>query len=106
LGDGIDRALDLAREIGFKDGWHLSPGGGWGVSYHEDDLPNPPIEMYVRFITANLKLAVRNAGWRFHIYTWSPAAAWWPVPRWQSTAWVPSSKPGLYLVVDRRRHGG
>lgn len=55
LGDGIDRVLDLVEEIGFQDVWHLSPGGGWGVSYHEDDLPHPPIEQYVRFIAANLQ---------------------------------------------------
>jgi diaminopimelate decarboxylase len=54
LGDGIDKALDLAKEIGFKDDWHLSPGGGWGVSYHEDDLPHPPIELYVRFVAENI----------------------------------------------------
>jgi len=54
LGDGIDRVLDLVQQIGFKDKWHLSPGGGWGVSYNEDDLPHPPLEMYIRFITANL----------------------------------------------------
>jgi len=55
LGDGIDRALDLARQIGFTGSWHLSPGGGWGVAYHEDDLPHPPIEQYVRFVTENIK---------------------------------------------------
>ena len=62
LGDGIDRALDLAREIGFEEGWHLSPGGGWGISYHEDDLPNPPVEMYVRFVSANLQAGCQKRG--------------------------------------------
>ena len=62
LGDGIDKALDLASEIGFKDGWQLSPGGGWGVSYHEDDLPHPSIEMYVRFISENLQAGCQNRG--------------------------------------------
>jgi diaminopimelate decarboxylase len=46
----IDIALDLAKEISFKDDWHFCPGGGWGVAYHEDELPNPPIESYVRGI--------------------------------------------------------
>lgn len=55
LGDGIDRALDLAKEIGFEDDWHLSPGGGWGVAYHEDDLPQPPVELYVRFVAENIR---------------------------------------------------
>jgi diaminopimelate decarboxylase len=62
LGDGIDRVLDLVEEIGFKGDWHLSPGGGWGVSYHEDDLPQPPIEMYVRFIAANLQAGCQKRG--------------------------------------------
>jgi diaminopimelate decarboxylase len=44
----IEMALDLAKEIGFKDEWHFCPGGGWGVAYHEDELPNPSIENYVR----------------------------------------------------------
>jgi len=44
----IDMALDLAKEIGFKAEWHFCPGGGWGVAYHEDELPNPSIEGYVR----------------------------------------------------------
>ena len=46
----IDMALDLAKEIGFKDNWHFCPGGGWGVAYHEDELPSPSIESYVKGI--------------------------------------------------------
>ena len=46
----IEMALDLAKEIGFKGDWHFCPGGGWGVAYHEDELPDPPIESYVRGI--------------------------------------------------------
>ncbi len=46
----IDMALDLAREIGFSGDWHFCPGGGWGVAYHEDELPNPSIESYGRGI--------------------------------------------------------
>ncbi|MCC6501010.1 MAG: diaminopimelate decarboxylase [Anaerolineales bacterium] len=44
----IDLALDIAKEIGFSGTWHLCPGGGWGAAYHEDELPNPSIENYVR----------------------------------------------------------
>jgi diaminopimelate decarboxylase len=47
----IDMALDLAKEIGFSGEWHFCPGGGWGVVYHEDELPNPSIESYVRGIS-------------------------------------------------------
>ncbi|MGE5464575.1 MAG: diaminopimelate decarboxylase [Syntrophothermus sp.] len=46
----IDMALDLAREIGFSAEWHLCPGGGWAMAYHEDELPAPSIESYVRGI--------------------------------------------------------
>ena len=38
---GIELALDLAARIGFDGNWTLSPGGGWGVAYHEDELPQP-----------------------------------------------------------------
>jgi diaminopimelate decarboxylase len=38
---GIELTLDLAAKIGFDGNWTLSPGGGWGVAYHEDELPQP-----------------------------------------------------------------
>jgi diaminopimelate decarboxylase len=44
----IDLALDLSKQIGFEDPWHFCPGGGWSVAYHEDELPQPEIEDYVR----------------------------------------------------------
>ena len=46
----IEMALDLAQEIGFDGEWHFCPGGGWGVAYHEDELPNPSVESYVHGI--------------------------------------------------------
>ena len=46
----IEMALDLAKEIGFSDEWHFCPGGGWGVAYHEDELPHPSVESYVQGI--------------------------------------------------------
>ncbi|HSJ90203.1 MAG TPA: diaminopimelate decarboxylase [Anaerolineales bacterium] len=46
----IELALDLAQRMGFTSEWHFCPGGGWGVAYHEDELPNPSIESYVRGI--------------------------------------------------------
>lgn len=46
----IDLALDIAKEIGLNGEWHFCPGGGWGAAYHEDELPNPSIESYVRGI--------------------------------------------------------
>lgn len=50
----IELGLDLAAEIGFADGWHFSPGGGWGVAYHEDELPQPDANDYVRVIAENV----------------------------------------------------
>ncbi len=50
----IDLALDMAKEIGFNGEWHFCPGGGWGVAYHEDELPNPSIENYVCGITESV----------------------------------------------------
>ena len=46
----IELALDLAKEIGFRGEWHFCPGGGWGVAYHETELPNPVVENYVHGI--------------------------------------------------------
>jgi diaminopimelate decarboxylase len=43
-------ALDLAKQIGFSGDWHFSPGGGWGVAYHEDELPQPDVTDYVKVI--------------------------------------------------------
>ncbi len=50
----IELALDLAKEIGLNDNWHFSPGGGWGVAYHEDELPQPDTNEYVRVIAENV----------------------------------------------------
>jgi len=45
----IERTLDLAEELQLGADWTLCLGGGWGVPYHEDDLPHPSIEDFVRF---------------------------------------------------------
>jgi diaminopimelate decarboxylase len=58
----IDMALDLAREIGFGGEWHFCPGGGWGVAYHEDELPNPSIEGYVRGVAEAVVEGCRERG--------------------------------------------
>lgn len=50
LKPAIELALDLAKQIGFSGEWNFSPGGGWGVAYHEDELPQPEIEPYVKLI--------------------------------------------------------
>jgi diaminopimelate decarboxylase len=58
----IDLALDIAKEIGFRDEWHFCPGGGWGVAYHEDELPNPSIENYVRGIAEAVVEGCKSRG--------------------------------------------
>ena len=58
----IEMALDLAREIGFSREWHFCPGGGWGVAYHEDELPDPSIESYVRGIAESVVEGCRQRG--------------------------------------------
>lgn len=53
----LDNALDLIAALRAEFDWMpriLSPGGGWGVPYHEDDLPHPSIDAYVRFLTERL----------------------------------------------------
>jgi diaminopimelate decarboxylase len=58
----IDMALDLAEEIGLRGEWHFCPGGGWGVAYHEDELPNPSVESYVRGIAESVIEGCRQRG--------------------------------------------
>jgi diaminopimelate decarboxylase len=60
LAQGIELALDAAEKIGFNGEWHLSPGGGWGVAYHEDELPHPSVEQYVRFISELVQAGCRS----------------------------------------------
>ncbi len=50
----ISLALDLIQEIDFDHDWHFCPGGGWGVAYHEEELPQPNIEDYVRAVSENI----------------------------------------------------
>jgi diaminopimelate decarboxylase len=58
----IEMALDLAKEIGFSDEWHFCPGGGWAVAYHEDELPGPSIESYVRGVAESVVEGCRQRG--------------------------------------------
>jgi len=58
----IELGLDLAVEIGLADGWHFSPGGGWGVAYHEDELPQPDSNEYVRMIAENVIEGCKTRG--------------------------------------------
>ena len=53
IGPALSTVLDLAAELRDRTGWTprvLCPGGGWGVAYHEEDLPQPSVETYVKFV--------------------------------------------------------
>jgi diaminopimelate decarboxylase len=57
IGPAIEKALDLVVALRGKSDWLpqvLCPGGGWGVPYHEDDLPFPSIGGYVEFVAERL----------------------------------------------------
>ncbi|MBE0670489.1 MAG: diaminopimelate decarboxylase [Anaerolineales bacterium] len=58
----IEIGLDLAKEIGLTNEWHFSPGGGWGVAYHEDELPQPDTNEYVQVIAENVTAGCRARG--------------------------------------------
>ncbi len=65
IGPALATVLDLAAHISVQTGWApqiLCPGGGWGVPYHEDDLPHPSLERYVTFVAEELVRGCRERG--------------------------------------------
>ena len=54
LKPAIELALDIAKQIGLSGNWHFSPGGGWAVAYHEDELPQPGVNEYVNLIAGSI----------------------------------------------------
>ncbi len=57
IGPALERVLDLLVALRAESDWTpavLCPGGGWGVPYHDDDLPHPSIDDYVRFVAETL----------------------------------------------------
>ena len=94
IGPALATVLDLVEEIRDQSGWvpqALSPGGGWGVPYHEADLPHPSIEDYVTFAGEQLAAGCRERGLPLPRLQLEPGAAWWHAPVSRSTGWVPSS---------------
>ncbi|MFN8443715.1 MAG: diaminopimelate decarboxylase [Caldilineaceae bacterium] len=58
IGPALETIFELIAELHQQTGWTpgvISPGGGWGVPYHEDDLPHPSIEEYVAFVSEKLR---------------------------------------------------
>ena len=68
----IELGLDLVKEIGFSETWHFCPGGGWGTAYHEDELPQPNIEDYIRVITENVIKKCKATGLKLPILHLEP----------------------------------
>jgi len=65
IGPALETVLDLIAETASTTGWQprsLSPGGGWGVAYHEDDLPQPDVDQYVRFVAQHVVEGCRQRG--------------------------------------------
>jgi diaminopimelate decarboxylase len=65
VGPGIDTVLDLVQTLYQRHGWlpaTICPGGGWGVAYHEDELPQPSIESYIAFIAQHLVEGCQRRG--------------------------------------------
>ncbi|MFW6135760.1 MAG: diaminopimelate decarboxylase [Chloroflexota bacterium] len=62
VGEALDESLRLMQAIQPPEGWALCPGGGWGVAYHEDDLPQPSIPHYVRFLADRVRAGCRRHG--------------------------------------------
>ena len=57
--------LDLIAAAQQETGWlpdTICPGGGWGVAYHEDELPHPAISDYVDFIAGHLTAGCQKRG--------------------------------------------
>ncbi|HET6845871.1 MAG TPA: diaminopimelate decarboxylase [Anaerolineales bacterium] len=61
LVSAIDLAVRLAKEMRLPDTWHFCPGGGWGAAYHEDELPQPDIDQYVKVIAREVMRRCRAA---------------------------------------------
>jgi diaminopimelate decarboxylase len=65
IGPALATVLDLVEEVHGQSGWSpavLSPGGGWGVPYHEDDLPHPDIAEYVAYVAQQVTAGCRSRG--------------------------------------------
>jgi diaminopimelate decarboxylase len=65
LEPAMQAALDLAVDCREQTGWQpevICPGGGWGVPYHEDDLPHSDAESYVARIAEALVKGCEQRG--------------------------------------------
>ena len=57
LRPAIQTTLELLSTIKQSMGWFpkvICTGGGWGIPYHEDDLPHPPVKDYLNLISETI----------------------------------------------------
>jgi diaminopimelate decarboxylase len=65
LSQAVHSSVMLLAALRTALGWtakYLSPGGGLGIAYHEDDLPEKPISDYVQTICSSLIESCRAFG--------------------------------------------
>ena len=65
INPALEVVLDLITAARQETGWlpeTISPGGGWGIAYHEDELPHPPVKDYVDFIAGHLAAGCQKRG--------------------------------------------
>jgi diaminopimelate decarboxylase len=65
LGPAIEGALNHIVTIRNSTGWIpqiFCPGGGWGVAYHQSELPHPSIETYITFVAGRLAQGCAQRG--------------------------------------------
>ncbi len=90
----LNKTLDLAAALDMDSDWTVCPGGGLGVAYHEDELPQPAIRETVCLVAEELVAGCQ----RRHI----------PLPRLQlepGRSLVARSGVALYRVGAVKRSG-
>jgi diaminopimelate decarboxylase len=63
LRPAIETALNLLVSIQEQTGWYpatFCTGGGWGIPYHERELPHPHVESYIQVIAESILSGCRE----------------------------------------------
>lgn len=65
LGAALQAVLDFSRFTLSDAGWFpqvVCTGGGWGVPYHEDNLPHPEVGGFIQYIAEQVQSLCRERG--------------------------------------------
>ncbi len=94
----VQRLLDLAARLLAATGWRLaelSPGGGWAVPYHRDQVAGAARHRAStwRLVARPWSMAAGRTACRCPGWCWSRDAAWWRARAWRSTPSAQSSRP-------------